>query len=78
MKKKKQAYLVVAYMVKFIISMASSFLGFAKGGAVSKGQPIVVGEQGAELFVPNQQDKLHNLLEELVVDKQQLILILIQ
>ena len=26
---------------------------FAKGGAVSKGQPIVVGEQGAELFVPN-------------------------
>jgi len=27
---------------------------FAKGGAVSKGQPIVVGEQGAELFVPNQ------------------------
>ena len=30
-----------------------SFLGFAKGGAVSKGQPIVVGEQGAELFIPN-------------------------
>ena len=27
---------------------------FAKGGAVSKGQPIVVGENGAELFVPNQ------------------------
>ena len=26
----------------------------AKGGAVSKGQPVVVGEQGAELFVPNQ------------------------
>ena len=30
------------------------FKPFAKGGAVSKGQPIVVGEQGAELFVPNQ------------------------
>ena len=29
------------------------FSGFAQGGAVSKGQPIVVGEQGAELFVPN-------------------------
>jgi hypothetical protein len=29
-------------------------LGFAKGGAVSKGQPIMVGEQGPELFVPNQ------------------------
>ena len=31
----------------------SSFFGFAKGGAVSKGQPVVVGERGAELFVPN-------------------------
>jgi hypothetical protein len=29
------------------------FFGFAKGGAVRKGQPIVVGERGAELFVPN-------------------------
>ena len=27
---------------------------FANGGAVSKGQPIVVGERGPELFVPNQ------------------------
>ena len=35
-------------------SMAKSVLGFAKGGAVRKGQPVVVGEQGAELFVPNQ------------------------
>ena len=25
----------------------------AKGGAVSKGQPVVVGERGAELFIPN-------------------------
>jgi len=30
------------------------FGGFAKGGAVSKGKPIVVGERGPELFVPNQ------------------------
>jgi len=30
------------------------FKPFAKGGAVSKGQPILVGEQGPELFVPNQ------------------------
>ena len=37
-----------------LIDFGLSFLGFAKGGAVSKGQPIVVGEQGAELFVPNQ------------------------
>jgi hypothetical protein len=32
----------------------SGFSFFANGGAVSKGQPIVVGEQGAELFIPNQ------------------------
>ena len=25
----------------------------AKGGAVSKGQPVVVGERGAEMFIPN-------------------------
>ena len=34
-------------------NMEKSFLGFAKGGAVSKGQPVVVGERGAEVFVPN-------------------------
>ena len=28
--------------------------GFAQGGAVSKGQPVVVGERGAEMFIPNQ------------------------
>jgi hypothetical protein len=27
--------------------------GFAQGGAVSKGKPILVGERGAEIFVPN-------------------------
>ena len=27
---------------------------FHKGGAVSKGQPVIVGERGPELFVPNQ------------------------
>jgi len=36
-----------------LVNMASSFFGFAKGGAVSKGQPVVVGERGAELFIPN-------------------------
>jgi hypothetical protein len=33
-----------------------SFFGMpmmANGGAVSKGKPVVVGEQGAELFIPN-------------------------
>jgi len=33
----------------------AGFLGFmASGGAVAKGQPTVVGENGAELFIPNQ------------------------
>jgi len=27
---------------------------FSKGGSVPKGQPVVVGERGAELFIPNQ------------------------
>jgi len=52
--KKKQASLSTVSGGSSLFSMAKSFLGFAKGGAVSKGQPIVVGEQGAELFVPNQ------------------------
>ena len=31
------------------------FLGFmSKGGGVAKGRPVVVGEKGAELFIPNQ------------------------
>ena len=37
-----------------ILNIGASFLPFDKGGAVSKGKPIVVGERGAELFVPNQ------------------------
>ncbi len=37
-----------------LVRMATSFLGFAKGGAVSKGRPIMVGENGPEMFVPNQ------------------------
>ena len=32
----------------------SKLFGFASGGAVSKGKPVVVGERGPELFVPNQ------------------------
>ena len=37
-----------------ILAIASFFTGFAKGGAVAKGQPVIVGERGAEVFVPNQ------------------------
>ena len=36
-----------------LFNVARSFLGFAKGGAVAKGQPVVVGERGAEMFIPN-------------------------
>jgi len=35
------------------IGMVNKIKGFQSGGAVSKGQPIMVGEQGAELFIPN-------------------------
>ena len=31
-----------------------SLFGFDKGGAVAKGQPTIVGERGAEMFIPNQ------------------------
>ena len=51
--KQKQAALSGSSGGGSLFSMARSFLGFAKGGAVSKGQPVVVGEQGAEVFVPN-------------------------
>jgi len=36
------------------IGLVNKIKGFQSGGAVSKGQPIMVGEQGPELFVPNQ------------------------
>jgi len=52
--KKKQAALSGVSGGGSFFSTVTSFLGFAKGGAVSKGQPIIVGEQGAEMFIPNQ------------------------
>jgi hypothetical protein len=36
------------------IGLVNKIKGFQSGGAVSKGKPIMVGEQGAELFIPNQ------------------------
>jgi|TARA_B100000513_G_scaffold9072_1_gene4054 lambda family phage tail tape measure protein len=36
------------------MKLVDKIKGFESGGAVSKGQPIMVGERGAELFVPNQ------------------------
>ena len=40
---------VVGAGMKFV----DKIKGFEKGGAVSKGQPILVGERGPEMFVPN-------------------------
>ena len=51
--KQKQASLTVGSSLMGLGSL-KGFFGMAKGGAVSKGQPIVVGENGAELFIPNQ------------------------
>ena len=36
-----------------IFGSIGKLFGFAKGGAVSKGQPVITGENGAELFIPN-------------------------
>jgi len=42
-----------------LFSFASSFFGGkASGGSVQKGQPYMVGEQGAELFIPNQSGQI--------------------
>jgi hypothetical protein len=40
------------------MGMVNKIKGFQKGGAVSKGQPILVGEGGAELFIPNQSGQI--------------------
>jgi len=36
------------------MKLVNKIKGFEKGGAVAKGQPILVGERGPELFMPNQ------------------------
>ena len=36
-----------------MLTGGSGFSGFASGGAVSSGKPVVVGERGPEMFVPN-------------------------
>ena len=41
-------------LISTFANVASSFLPtFASGGAVRKGQPTIVGERGAEMFIPN-------------------------
>ena len=50
---KKQAFLSL-----FTGGSGSGIPFMASGGAVAKGQPYMVGEQGAELFVPNQSGQI--------------------
>ena len=54
--KQKQQALTLTSGGGSIFSAIGSFFsgGKASGGAVSKGNPVLVGEQGPELFVPNQ------------------------
>jgi len=58
--KRKQVALSGASSGGSIFSAIGSFFGGGKasGGAVQKGQPYMVGEQGAELFVPNQSGQI--------------------
>ena len=56
--KRKQAALSAVGGGGSIFSSIGSFFGRASGGSVQKGQPYMVGEQGAELFVPNQSGQI--------------------
>jgi len=51
--KQKQVMLQALLMAMGGGSGGSGFKLFASGGAVRKGQPTIVGEQGAEMFIPN-------------------------
>ena len=52
--------LIKAWVISSIMNPVRSFFGlptiqgFAQGGTVTAGRPYLVGEKGAELFVPNQ------------------------
>jgi len=51
--KVKQATIGTANALSGLGSL-KGFFGMANGGAVRKGEPVVVGERGAEMFIPNQ------------------------
>ena len=56
--KQKQAALSTSNALSGLGSLVGFFGGKASGGAVSKGQPYMVGERGAELFIPNQSGQI--------------------
>ena len=51
-KKKQAAFSAVSGSSLF--SSIGGIFGRDRGGSVAKGQPVVVGERGPELFIPNQ------------------------
>src|SRR5210317_227177 len=51
--KQKQAALSTSNALSGLGSLVGFFGGRASGGSVQKNQPYVVGERGAELFIPN-------------------------
>ena len=55
--KQKQAMLSTANALSGLGSLRG-FFGRASGGSVQKGQPYIVGERGAELFIPNQSGQI--------------------
>jgi hypothetical protein len=56
--KQKQAALSTSNALSGLGSLVGFFGGRASGGSVQKGQPYVVGERGAELFIPNQSGQI--------------------
>jgi len=56
--KKKQAALSAVSGSGGLFSSIGGILGRDKGGSVQKGQPYIVGERGAELFIPNQSGQI--------------------
>ena len=55
--KQKQQMLATANALSGLGSLRG-FFGRASGGSVQKGQPYIVGENGPEMFVPNQTDQI--------------------
>ena len=47
-------FLAASAVIGTGLKFVDKIKGFEKGGAVSKGQPVLVGERGAEMFIPNQ------------------------
>ena len=56
--KQKQAALSTSNALSGLGSLVGFFGGRASGGSVQKGQPYMVGERGAELFIPNQSGQI--------------------